>query len=343
MHDDKVFDPDHSPEHIFNDAAMQDHWADVEDIAQKRDDTKFVKTIDTLIDDAEQMRLKFMAKHRMRGFISTTLGLIAIFLGTAGFGWFLLMDADLVKAAACVLLALFIPFLLHLWSQKTIGQYVRAYKLTFMPEIAKAMGLKFNPFRGISAKILPKTGILPHFTQYEAEDCFMGRHKGVKVMFSEATLLDKKGGKVVFDGVFVLMETKEAHFKGHTILSADKNMVRHYAKTRWNKLTHIPVQAEKVEWDRFEAYSDDPAHAQKLISQSLLKELSELSDVFDESPLSVAMFKQKYVFMAIPYAHDMFEPSNVHVPVTTTRHALTCKKEVERLMEIIDVFEVYKP
>jgi hypothetical protein len=46
--------------------------------------------------------------------------------------------------------------------------------------------------------------------------------------------------------------------------------------------------------------------------------------------------------MMIPNKGDMFEPSSMFVPVSTKQHALNCKKEIERILEIIDVFEIYK-
>ena len=38
----------------------------------------------------------------------------------------------------------------------------------------------------------------------------------------------------------------------------------------------------------------------------------------------------------------MFEASNMYVPVATKQHALQCKKEIEQILEIIDLFELYK-
>ena len=47
--------------------------------------------------------------------------------------------------------------------------------------------------------------------------------------------------------------------------------------------------------------------------------------------------------MMIPYESDMFEPSDLFVPVQTKTQAMQCKKEIEQLLEIIDVFDLYKP
>ena len=47
--------------------------------------------------------------------------------------------------------------------------------------------------------------------------------------------------------------------------------------------------------------------------------------------------------MMIPYEPDMFEASSLFVPVTTKTQAMQCKKEIEQLLEIIDVFDLYEP
>ncbi len=47
--------------------------------------------------------------------------------------------------------------------------------------------------------------------------------------------------------------------------------------------------------------------------------------------------------MMIPYDKDMFEASSLFVPVTTKKQAMQCKREIEQLLEIVDVFDLYKP
>ena len=58
----------------------------------------------------------------------------------------------------------------------------------------------------------------------------------------------------------------------------------------------------------------------------MIKELAEAGAIFKNAPISAVMFRGKYVFLAIPYEEDMFEASNIYVPVATKQHALHCKK-----------------
>lgn len=171
----------------------------------------------------------------------------------------------------------------------------------------------------------------------------MGRYKGVKVIFSEARLYTKGNRRdPVFSGLFALLEIPQEIFEGHTIITADPSMVARWQHSRWQKLSPVTLSPAQKSHDRFSAFSDQPQEAVSVLGERLIKELAEASEIFDDAALSAVFFRGKYVFLAIPYPHDMFEASNLHVPVTTSQYAMTCKKEVEKLLEIIDVFDLYK-
>lgn len=316
----------------------------VEEVSRGRDQ-EFSNKIDALIADAEATRLNFMKRHRTRGNIVTTIGLISLVIGSGGFGWYLLMEADILRAVASMLAAIAIPALLYGWSGGILKAYERNYKREFLPRLANALGgFKFHPTRGISGKIISKTGLIPRHDIYTAEDCFMGKYKGVKVLFSEARLTRKANKhEPIFDGIFVLLEIPTAVIEGHTIVTADQNMVRQWRASRWKKLQDVSIKTGNPDWDRFSIFSDNPEGAQLIIGEKLLKELSEAADVFDQSPMSAAFFRGKFVFLMIPYQGDMFEASNIHLPVATKQHAMQCKREIEQILEIIDVFELYQP
>ncbi|MEM7650936.1 MAG: DUF3137 domain-containing protein [Pseudomonadota bacterium] len=307
-------------------------------------DQSFHKRIDALSHDAEILRLSYMKKHRMRGHITMTLGLLSLTAGAAGFGWFLLVEFDILRAVGSMILAIVLPALLHIWSAGTLKDYKKTYKREFLPRLAQALGgFKYHPARGIRKQIISKTGLIPAHDEYRAEDCFIGKYKGVKVLFSEARLSKKKShGKPVFDGIFVLLEIPEKVIEGHTILTADKGLYRQWRNTRWQKLQDVEIQAENSDHNIFSVLSDAPETAKLLIGDRLLKELYEASDMFDQSPLSVALFRGKFIFMMIPYDGDMFEASSIHIPVETKQHAEKCKREIEQILEIIDVFDIYK-
>ena len=315
--------------------------AEEQDVLQKRDDAQFQAEARRLIEDAENIRLKYAKQRRDRGFIAMNAGILVLLAGAGGFGWFLLAKYDILMAVLSIVGAVILPILLNIWASQPINAYKKAYKSYYMPKIAKALGnFKFFHARGISPKIISKTGIIPSFDSYDAEDCFMGTYKGIRVILSEARLNKKK--QSIFKGVFVLLELPEKIFNGHTILSANQNMVKAWASTRWKKLQHVDISTDNADWNIFQIFSDKPNDARLMIGERLLKELSEAAAIFHDSLMSVVLFRKKYVFMMIPYDEDMFEASNMHVPVTTNKHAMECKKEIDQIIEIIDVFEVYR-
>ena len=309
----------------------------------RTEENRFSSEVESLIRHAESNRLQFMEAFQKRENLSNLLGLLAVLLGGAGFGWFFLMQGSLFRGLLVMLVFCIVPFALYFWSRFPLKAYQSNYKSDFMPQMAKALGgLKFFPSRGISNKILPATGIVPMHDRYTAEDCFMGMYKGVKVILSEARLFHKKNKAAVFDGIFVLLEIPAQILEGHTVISADKDMVHRYEKTRWKNFRSVDIQTSHPSWDRFDVFSDRPESASLLIGEKLLKELAEAADVFDQAPLSAAFFRGKYIFLSIPYTADMFEASNIFVPVATKRQALTCRREIEQILEIIDVFDIYE-
>lgn len=320
---------------------------DVETVSElnRIDDKRFTKKLDLLIKESEDMRIARMKQHRTRGFVAMNLTILFVLLGIAAFGWFFLMEGQLLLGVGLFFLSVVPSFFLYPWADRPLKAYVREHKTVFMPKLANTLnGLSFHPSRGVSSKVIGKLAVIPAHDVYKAEDCFMGRYKGVKVIFSEARLYSKaQKDQPVFDGIFVLLESPEDVIEGHTIISANSKMVKAYEKTRWKSMQRVSVSVSNPEWDKFDIFSTKPDAAELMVGERLLKELAEAADVFDDAPLTAVMFGGKYIFMMIPYAPDMFEASDLFVPVATQSKALKVKKEVEQLLEIVDVFDLYKP
>lgn len=311
---------------------------------ERVEQSRFSKDMDIVIKESEDLRIKRMMQHRTRGFIAMNASILFVLLGALSAGWFFLMEGKVFVSALC-LFASFVPSaLVHVWAGRPIKAYKKEHKTVFMPKLAQTLnGLSFHPERGVSSKIIQKLPVIPPHDFYNAEDCFMGIYKGVKVIFSEARLY-KRGREVpAFDGIFVLLETQDAVFEGHTILTADHKMVQEYESTRWSKLKKVHISVSNPKWDKFQIFSSKPESAELYVGDRLIKELAEAADIFDNAPLTAVLFGKKHVFMMIPYDKDMFEPSNLFVPVTTKDQVLRTKKEIEQLLEIVDVFDLYEP
>ncbi len=308
------------------------------------DNKRFNKDLNALVNESEEMRLKRMKQYRARSFIAINANIFFMMIGVAAFGWFFLVKANLFYAFISIALSIIPIIFLSIWTKQPIKKYKEEHKNIFMPKLAKTLnGLSFYPKRGVSAKVIEKLAVIPAHDEYKAEDCFMGTYKGVKVIFSEARLyLKQYKDKPIFDGIFVLLEVPNNLFEGHTIITANYKMIKSYENTRWKNMEKVDIQASNPSWDKFHIYSTNPESAKIVIDDRLLKELCEASEIFNNAPLTAVLFGGKYIFIMIPYSNDMFEPSDMFVPIKTRSQAMQCKKEIEQLLEIIDVFDLYK-
>lgn len=323
---------------------MSDIYSTSEDVTPTLDQT-FNAEMQSILRQAEDIRLKKMRDYQLRGFVFTTVSLISVTAGCAGFGWALFMEADLIRGVFALLAGFILPFLTNIWAKQPLKSYQEQYKKALMPALARSMGnLRFYPERGISEKVAKASGLLPAYHHYQAEDAFMGKYKGVKLMLSEARLRNKSTGHFVFDGIFVLLEIPK-EFEGHTIFTYDRNAIQMHRKTRWKTFEEIPHshlnQQTNMDISSFSIFSTAPLQiAQDLTEDSFKKEISEMRDLFDKAPISAAFFRKKYLFIMIPNEHDMFEPSSLHVPITSQQDALKCKKEIEQILSVIDALHI---
>lgn len=259
----------------------------------------FALQVKEIVRQAEDLRLKYMRSSRRRSFIATTFSILGVLAGAAGFGWYFLSKGDIKTGIFCVAVSVIPYFITSPWIHAPIRKYKNAHKSQFMPKLAQALGgFRYSADGGISEKIIVHTQIIPDYTRYDAEDCFIGRYKNMKVLFSEARLYNKKN--LVFQGLFVLLELPKPSFAAQLILTSNKQMAHEWASTRWFKLSSVPAKSSTPEWDRFFGFSENPDEAKGMINDRLLKELSEASDVFSRAPLSVSFMKGKYVFVSIP-------------------------------------------
>lgn len=82
----------------------------------------FTAEVKALVRDAENTRLRYMQKRQNRGFITLTIGLISGLAGASAFGWYFLMNGDLLKGAGYAALSV-LPYLLpHKWADAPIGR-----------------------------------------------------------------------------------------------------------------------------------------------------------------------------------------------------------------------------
>ncbi|HRQ59945.1 MAG TPA: DUF3137 domain-containing protein [Alphaproteobacteria bacterium] len=300
---------------------MQDEAAQLSDIKPSTDQ-EFDRRIEDMTRHAEDFRMEKMRAYSARTMAALIGGMTALVAGAGGFGWFFLMEGNLFKALACILGAAIIPLTLQYWAGGPIRAYRREFKSRFMPHFAQALGgLRFFAQKGIAEPIVRKSGIVPPFDHYAAEDCFMGKTGPVKLIMSEARL--SKGGQSVFEGT--------------TILTANP------ALRQVLQQSFKPCPLANPEYSaRLSVWTNAPLPAPIAANEKLLKEFYEMSHEFEDSPLSAVFWNKRYIFVAIPHEGNMFECSNLFVPITTSSTAKQCRREVAQLHSIIDVVKLYK-
>lgn len=286
---------------------------------------------------AEDIRVRCMNKAQFRRFVTATIGIIALIGSTGYFGWTLIVEGRLILGILAILASLILTLILNIWAAMPIKAYKAQYKKDVMPRLAKAIGgFSYAPKRGISRKLIEKTKLLPKCKYYTAEDCFTGHYKGHKIMLSEARLgQSPKQDTLIFDGLFVLMQEKEKRFEGHSIITADPFQFNRLSK----HLKSYPIDNNLYN-EHFKIFSNSDKDATQFNNDHLLKELLDAYKAFDKAPLSVCFFGERYVFFMIANKTDMFEPSSMNMPVTTVESTMQVKRELEKILEIIDVLHV---
>ncbi len=313
-------------------------------VPQPADAPIFSAELKRLIDEAEESRLNLMKQYEFRGFMAFSLGMLSVLGGASGFGWYFFYKFEILNAILCQVIGVIPFYFLHQFKMLPLQKYKREHKTIFMPKLAEALGgFQYKPRGGIKAKVLLPAKILPSFEKYSAEDCLSGAHQGTKIIISEAHMAHSKHrGEYVFDGVFVLLELPGNKFQGHTIVTADSHASRRWKDKRWQGLNPVPIANQRLA-AFFEVFSNAPGEAETLAGENVLTQLAELSAEFDNAHVSVAFYEGKYIFMMIPYRVNMFEPSDLYLPVATAAQAQRHKNEIEKIISIIDLLGTYEP
>ncbi len=308
-----------------------------------KSDLYFSKDIQLIIDKAEALRMERMKQYETRGFLSFSLGMFFTMAGGCIFAWFFFVQNDILKAIMGLIAGMTPSYLLHQFKLQPIKNYKREHKEVFMPALARALGgLRYRANSGIKINMIRPSRILPAHGEYKAEDCFHGKHNGIKMIMSEARMKmpSKQGKGYAFDGIFVLLELPKPSFTGQTLIMGNIAQARKWGERRWGDLSYTETEDPGQE-SHFDVYSNNHEEAKKLARGDILERLHVLAKEFDNAKISLSFYKQKYVFLMIPYSTDMFEHSSLYLPITTKEDALTRKREIEQIISIIDTLSLH--
>ncbi len=296
---------------------------------------EFSEQLQYVLEYAENIRMRQMGKLRTRHFVFIFMLLACVLIGGGALAWAFLFEYNLNKGVFWLICSVLLCSATYMWSRVPLETYRKQYKVKIMPALGKALGnLKYNQKMGISRAVIQKAGIAPPHKNYHAEDCFTGRYKGVKMLLSEARLSGgNREGLPDFEGVFVMLEIRGQPFKGRVIITSDPALQR--------RLRHREG-LKRMRNQGFEILTNHPDNIKKLASDALFKELAEISALFENAPISLTFFAGKYLFLMIPSPQDLFEPSHLLVPISSHTEIVRLKKEIGKILSIIDILELYE-
>lgn len=314
----------------------------IEDLRDLHDD-RFAADVDRIIREAEHIRLSRSKKLSERNKTGISIGISLMVLLSMSFLWILTLSTLPVFLAFIFLAMIFaVPYPLYRWTVKPIKEYRDEYKARFLPKLAKLLGnMQFHPQGGISMKAIYKSGVIPPHDKYVAEDSFSGRYKDTKILLSEARLYSKKSSQPFFTGIFVLLHANKKKFKGHTIITSDDRMVSKWREGRWKKLFDVNIRKD-INCGQFRCFATNVEEGIGLADADMMELMINLSNLFEDSRLTASFYGGNQVFMMIPYTGDMFEPGDIYVPISRQKDMMKHKKEIEKLISVIDVLDVYE-
>ena len=238
--------------------------------------------------------------------------------------------------------------LIYAWVTQPKRDYTKAYKMQLMPKIVEAFGnFKYNLKGKIDDALMKPSKILPRYDKYKSEDHFEGHYKGSHIQFCEINLKQRRRSRKrtryvsVFKGLAILLESKNRTFYGHTILTKDSSKLMEWFKEKSSDLKRANLVDPEFE-DMFDVYTNDQVEARYLVDPKIMEQLKKLSTLYNGKSLSAAYYDQKFLIL-IESKENHFEPPGIHVPATSRKSLEELYQEIESILNIGDVLELYDP
>ncbi|MFC1762741.1 DUF3137 domain-containing protein [Planctomycetota bacterium] len=178
-------------------------------------------------------------------------------------------------------------------------------------------GLSYAPFEGVSQQTFKMSTLFKHhIDRYRAEDQVHGTVGSTTMGFSEVhaeyKTHDKNGDHwhTIFKGLFFVADFNK-HFHGRTVVLPDtaERLFGSLGKMfqKWNFSRDQLIQLEDPQFEKeFAAYSTDQVEARYILSTSLMERILHFKRKTGKR-IHIA-FVRSYVFVAIPYKKNLFEP-----------------------------------
>jgi hypothetical protein len=326
---------------------QKDHgeFADLENI-KGLDDQSFLARCKAYLEVLEKIRLEKLSVYQFRKKLAIPVAMVAVPLaGTIDY-WLLWLQRNSDDGGAGI--TFLVAGAIYWWVTQPKREYIKAYKETMLPKIARLFGnLTYSFSQKIPMDVLKPSKIIPSHDSYNAEDFFTGSYKGTKISFSEIHLTERRGsGKnrrtvTTFKGLCILLAVPTRKFLGHTILERDKGKIMKWFTDKSRGLKHsnmVDPEFEKL----FDVYTNDQVEARYLVDPLMIEDLKALYEEYNGESMAASWYDKSMLIM-IASKHNHFEPADITVPATSPETVLSLKREIGQILSIIDRLEMYKP
>ncbi len=315
---------------------------------QQETDAQFVSRVSPLLQTLELVREEKYADYCWRRKTAMTIGTLLTPL--TGYVDWLLAFADHSSSSSNHGFGVTFIVWGALWSWVVVPKrsYVKSYKASILPQVARFLGLTRYEMDGIiPIGELLNSGILPSHDVYDSEDYFEGNYKGAQLRFAQVTFKRRESdGKrtryvTVFKGLALMIGLPKPKFYGHTILTANHSGIGSWFESKATGLQRADM-VDPVFEKKYDVYTSDQVEARYLIDPAMIERINELEKVYVSTGVSMS-YQQGSVFALIACNKDYFEPPDITIAATDIDAMLEIKRELGQVLNLVDYLDIYKP
>ncbi|PSM53030.1 DUF3137 domain-containing membrane protein [Campylobacter blaseri] len=246
-------------------------------------------------------------------------------------------DSLIVRIIAIFMFIIFFYIVFTLQLEKIVNsqskEFRKAFKQMYLAPYIKKLGYSYINYSHVNAVYLVKSRLFPSFSNQYGDDQISGNKNGVLFTFSDIYLEDRDDTHKIylklFQGLFFM-----ANFNKN--ISSNTFVMQGNKPRQMNGLSLINMD-NPIFNTKFQVYSDNIQNAMYILSPALMERINSLSNHM-KCPLRIS-FIDGYIFIAIENNINNFEP-DIHKSVITTNQAEKIKKDLEKILDIVNVLSL---
>lgn len=240
-----------------------------------------------------------------------------------------------------------------LFGSMGLGFWVHSISKNFENKVKRAIMYSFLSFFGdfswhpsmsISKDEIDKSKLVGSFDNIDPDDYFQGKHKGLRVVFSECSLANgskySNNRKVVFNGLFIQLEMNKS-FKNHTILIENSHLS---LTTNLSLPRNFPnmekVSLEDPEFNKmFHVCTQDQVEARYILTTAFMERFKHLKDTYKTNHIR-ASFLDDSVLIAMDCNRDLFKLGDLRKSVDDSGEFKEFFEEFVAVLSLIEILNL---